>query len=76
MKPKTIKKMSAMDLAHKCGVHIDTIYRTRRNGYSTYRMARLLSKATGIDVDKWMAPTLADEDPWEDVLKKTTNKKR
>jgi hypothetical protein len=69
MKHKPIKQMSAMDLAHKCGVHVDTIYRNRRRRYSTYRMARLLSQVTGIKVDEWMTPDLAPVDPWKVVLK-------
>lgn len=58
-----------MDLAHECGVHVDTIYRNRRRRYSTYRMARLLSQVTGITIAAWMTPDLAEEDPWKRVLK-------
>jgi hypothetical protein len=66
MRPKTIKKMSAMELAHKCKVHVDTIYRNRRRGYCTWRMAGILESVTGIDRREWYT---TDGDAWHKVLK-------
>lgn len=71
MKTKPIKlKMSAMELAALCGVHIDTIYRSRRRRFCTYRMARILNQVTTIPVDDWVLPDKAPTDPWDRVLKK------
>lgn len=70
MKQKPIPKMTTMELAHKCGVYVDTIRRSRRQGYCTFRMAGLLAGVTGIPRQEWFCRMPGQRDPWELVTGK------
>jgi hypothetical protein len=64
---KTKPKKSMMELAALCGVHVDTLHKSRRKGYCTQRLATILQQVTGIPRLEWLDTTKAD--PWERVLK-------
>ena len=57
--------MSAIEeLANKCGVIPDTLYRAKRKGYMSKKLAKKLEGITGIKRLMWLYP---DEfgDPWK-----------
>ena len=56
--------MKIEDLAKACNVHIDTIYKERRNGHMSRKMAKKLEAITGINRLMWLYP---DEfgNPWK-----------
>ena len=48
--------MKIEDLAKACDVHIDTIYKARRNGHMSRKLALALEKETGIKRLMWLYP--------------------
>jgi hypothetical protein len=62
-------KITMMELAELCGVHVDTLYKSKRRKYCTRRMAKLLAQVTAIPMKAWLDPASAKTDPWERVLK-------
>ena len=57
-----------VELADLCGVHPDTLYKSKRRGYCTWQVAKKLEDATGILLLDWIA-TKSFEKSWERVLK-------
>jgi hypothetical protein len=51
--PKTMKFNSMMDLAIACGVHVDTLHKSKRQGFCSRKLSEKLEKATGLGFDKW-----------------------
>jgi len=64
---KTKPKKSMMELAALCGVHVDTLHKSRRKGYCTQRLATVLQQVTGIPRLEWLETT--KDKPWKLVLK-------
>ena len=52
------------DMANKLSVHPDTLYKARREGYMSKKLAKKLETLTGIKRLQWLYP---DEfgDPWK-----------
>ena len=52
------------ELSKKLGVNIDTLYKAKRNGHMSRKLAKKLEKETGIKRLMWLYP---DEygDPWK-----------
>ena len=64
---KTKRKYTMVELADLCGVHPDTLYKSKRRGYCTFQVARRLEDVTGIMFIDWISKH-ADRS-WERVLK-------
>lgn len=56
--------MRIIELAEKCKVHPDTIYKAKRNGHMSRKLAVKLETVTGIKRLQWLYP---DEygNPWK-----------
>ena len=65
---KIKRKYTMVELAELCGVHPDTLYKSKRRGYCTWQVAGLLESVTGIKRIDWIIdyPTRSS---WERVLK-------
>jgi hypothetical protein len=60
-------KKSMMELAALCGVHVDTLHKSRRKGYCSQRLATILQRVTGIPRIEWLDTDKTG--PWHKVLK-------
>ena len=56
--------MRIEDIAKACNVHIDTIYKAKRKGHMSRKLAKKLEGITGINRLMWLYP---DEygNPWK-----------
>ena len=52
------------DLAKKCGVTPDTLYRAKRMGYMSKKLAKKLEDITGVKRLMWLYPDVYG-DPWK-----------
>jgi len=66
---KPTPKITMTELAAKCGVHFDTIYKAYRKRQCSHKLATTLNEVTGISRLDWLDPVSAKADPWERVLK-------
>ena len=57
-----------VELAELCGVHPDTLYKSKRRGYCTYQVARRLEEVTGVYLIDWISADRVKKS-WERVLK-------
>ena len=64
---KTKRKYTMVELAELCGVHTDTLYKSKRRGYCTWQVANKLHKVTRIPLIDWISDK-ADKS-WARVLR-------
>ena len=69
--PSMTKKYTMRELAEAIGVHPDTLYKAKRNGRASIRLATKREKLTGIPNYVWAYPLASPSYvwPWDIVLK-------